>query len=107
MSDVLWAKPHKRLEAIDTLYGILEGGDKNIVVYMRLAERLSEDRQYKQSMAVLKEALEVVTGTLKDHVKQEELLVKIYLQLSDAQRHLNGDIEQARKYLQEAEKVAT
>ena len=74
---------------------------------MRLAERLSEDRQYKQSMAVLKEALEVVTGTLKDHVKQEELLVKIYLQLSDAQRHLNGDIEQARKYLQEAEKVAT
>jgi ribosomal protein S7 len=69
MSDVQY-KNKKLLESIDTLEEILKSGDRNIVVYIKLGERLLEEGSLTRASKILTDALDIVHANHGDHPKR-------------------------------------
>lgn len=99
----MW-KNGKRHDAIDTLFNQYNR-DKNIVLLFKAAERLVEDKQYKEAIDALNEGLLLVKTTLNGHPKAEELNIRLLLNLADIskQRHFYNE---AKEYLNEAMLIA-
>ena len=102
-SDVQW-KNGNRDQAISTLSNQFQK-DKNIVLIFKMAERLAEDRKFREAIDVLQQGQLLVVEEFENHPRAQELQIRLLMNLADVSRQRNFFMD-ANGYLEDAKKVA-